>query len=245
MRRAWIIAAGVISVAACGRQRAARDDAGVLAEPPHADASTRKPVDDLLAFPAGWFYAHPMHCVPGTTTELVEPADRVRGLLVDIDGFEIDRRAVTCAAYRACVAAESCPAYTDWPGPCEGDVAKVPHASAIAYCAWRGLSLPTYAQWQRAARGTDGRPFPAGFDPPPAPCRRTVRGCPFTSESGFESVLDSDFGAEWTRELDCFEHEEGGGELLPNVVELSFDRLNVRSSTHRADAWFRCARDGR
>ena len=89
--------------------------------------------------------------------------------------FLMDRHEVTVERYRACVKAKKCrPArtvYNDYSRPRQPKVG-VSWFHARAYCRAQGKQLPTEAQWEKAARGTDGRLYPWGDQP--ATCKLAV-----------------------------------------------------------------------
>ncbi len=83
---------------------------------------------------------------------------------VAIDGFWIYKNEVTVAQYRQfCTATgHGIPTKPVWGWVDDYPIVYVGKADAAAYCAWAGGALPTEAQWEKAARGTDGRVFPWG-----------------------------------------------------------------------------------
>ena len=133
-----------------------------IGQPPPALPRGRRPNDhDLVQIDAGTFRMG------------VERRE------VHLDAFCIDRLPVTNRQFHAFLRAtgyrpqRSARFVAHWPDPTGPAPSQLDHPvvyvsfhDAVAYAGWLGLRLPTEAEWEKAARGVDGRRYPWGRTTP-------------------------------------------------------------------------------
>ena len=91
---------------------------------------------------------------------------------VYLDDFYIDKHEVTVEQYGQCVQAGKCRKSGSkrdkeccnqrYPDRGNHPINCIDWQQARKYCQWAGKRLPTEAEWEKAARGTDGRKYPWG-----------------------------------------------------------------------------------
>ncbi len=125
---------------------------------------------------------------------------------VTLAEFWIDTYEMTNGAYKECVDAGDCrppastksaqhatyygdPAYANYP------VNQVDWNDAAQYCQWAGKRLPTEAEWEKAARGTDARAFPWGNTWEPAYVNSLLNDLYDTAAVGSYPAGASPYGA--------------------------------------------------
>jgi formylglycine-generating enzyme required for sulfatase activity len=197
---------------------------------------------------------------------------------VRLAAFYIDTFEVTNALYQDCVNADACKPpvnagsftrssyygnsqYSDFP------VVYVDWNMANAYCQWRGAQLPTEAQWEKAARGTEELTYPwgRGIDCQKANYQGCING---TSEAGAYESGKSPYGVydmagnvwEWVADWYSAEYYRSSPPSNPLGLDLGRARIlrggswnrdpyNLRTSNrvnyapnyNNFDAGFRCA----
>lgn len=200
---------------------------------------------------------------------------------VYLKAFHMDKYEVTNRQYKVFLDASGHPPPVDpnggiysWKGdaPPRGQedlpVTYVSWHDADAYCRWAGKRLPTEAEWEKAARGTDGRQWPWGNDFRKEACNTKYTGSGKILPAGSIPEDRSPYGvhdlcgnvSEWTeswylpypgstlnRESFGETHKvvRGGSWVMPAIP---YSRSAYRANTYKPDykhrgIGFRCAGD--
>ncbi len=147
------------------RTESAPLDAGSATDGACADCAGVEalPIADMVFVAAGTF----------SMGQASDQPDEEPQRTVNLDAFWIDRNDVTVDEYDACVSAGACddPKGThavvpncNWGAANRGNypINCVDWHQADDYCQWVDMQLPTEAQWEKAARGTNARLYPWG-----------------------------------------------------------------------------------
>ena len=161
---------------------------------------------DWVTIPAGEFLMG-----SDKTKDMQAYADETPQHTLHLPEYRIARVPVMVAQFAAFVKATGfqTAASLDAEKKANHPVTNVSWHDAVAFCQWAGVRLPTEAEWEKAARGTDGRIWPWGDQPP------TDKLCNFNMTVGDTTSVgrylggDSPYGAldmagnvsEWTSSL--------------------------------------------
>jgi formylglycine-generating enzyme required for sulfatase activity len=219
----------------------------------------------MVLVPAGEFIMGTNEVQEGGHT----PGDSTPQHTRTLPAFYIDRTEVTNAQYKAYCDATGYPPPAHWhngayrPEQAQHPVTHVNWYEAQAYARWVGKRLPTEAEWEKAARGTDGRRYPWGdtWDIARVASNREGPGPVGSKPEGASPYGALDMASnvfEWTADwYDAYPGSNlkirGYGQIYRVIRGGGFDAHDRDAATvHRAvlppqvrSEWagFRCARD--
>jgi hypothetical protein len=166
MKKALVLVAllGLVvspAMAAPSVEKAAKELVPVQKPSQEVSAVAKPPEGAMVVVPGGEFT---MGSAAGDSDE--QPEHKVH-----VDTFSMDVYEVTVGQYAAFLQAKGIELPSDWKTLNQSSnqkrpVANIDSTEASFYCKWVGKRLPTEAEWEKAARGTDGRTYPWGNEAP-------------------------------------------------------------------------------
>ncbi len=216
--------------------------------------------DDILATPTGSgddLFSRMFRSEPKPTAKAIPAAEQPQREIT-LAAYAIGRYPVTNAEYAVFIANTHRRAPAHWingtppPGLDNHPVVNVTWSDAATYCMWlsevtgKTYRLPTEAQWEKAARGSDRRPFPWGGRWDKHRCNTLETGLRATTPIGtFSPVGDSSYGCSdmagnvWEWVLDWFSKDYYANST---VTENPLGPVNgavkvMRGGSYNVDGW--------
>ncbi|OPZ86705.1 MAG: Serine/threonine-protein kinase PK-1 [bacterium ADurb.Bin429] len=179
-----------------------------------------------------------------------------RHVEISLPAYKIMKYPVTVAQYRLyCEATKRLmPEMPKWGWQDDHPIVNVSWEDAAAFAEWAGVALPTEEEWEKAARGTDGRKYPWGSTWNPSKCSHSVgRSTGHITPVRSYSVGASPYGVmnmagnvwEWCANLyddsQCLRALRGGSWLnkYPDIFCVTYRSSNNPTCGHDVYS-FRC-----